>query len=225
MKLTYYGQSCFAVNCNNRNLIFDPFITPNPLAAHLNINDVEADFILASHGHGDHVADVEALAKSTRATLISNFEVGEWFRAKGVEKIEAMNLGGKKTFEFGTLKCVNAIHSSVLPDGSNGGNPMGFVIEGEKNFYYSGDTALTMDMQLIPLWAKIDFAILPIGDYFTMGANDAALAAEFAGAKKVVGVHYNTFPPITIDTNEAKKAFASKGIELLLPSIGETIEI
>ena len=225
MKFTYYGQSGFALKCNNRNLVFDPFITPNQQATHININDIDADYILLSHGHGDHVADAEAMAKSTGAMLIANFEVGEWFRARGVEKIEAMNLGGKKKFDFGTLKCVNAIHSSVMPDGSNGGNPMGFLIEGEKNFYYSGDTALTLDMQLIPLWAKIDFAILPIGDYFTMGAHDAALAAEFAGAKKVIGVHYNTFPPITIDTNEAKRSFASKGIELLLPGIGETIEI
>jgi len=168
---------------------------------------------------------VEALAKATGATLISNFEVGEWFRKKGINKIEAMNLGGKKKFDFGTLKCVNAIHSSVMPDGSNGGNPMGFVIQGENNFYYSGDTALTLDMQLIPSWAKIDFAVMPIGDYFTMDAADAARAATFVNTQRVVGVHYNTFPPITLNTDAAKKIFEENGIELLLPAIGESINI
>lgn len=225
MKFTYYGQSCFGVNCNGKNLLFDPFITPNPKASHININQIDADYILVSHGHGDHIADVEALAKATGATLISNFEVGEWFRKKGINKIEAMNLGGKKKFDFGTLKCVNAIHSSVMPDGSNGGNPMGFVIQGENNFYYSGDTALTLDMQLIPSWAKIDFAVMPIGDYFTMDASDAARAATFVNTKRVVGVHYNTFPPITINTDVAKQIFEENGIELLLPAIGESINI
>ncbi len=225
MKFTYYGQSCFGVNCNGKNLLFDPFITPNPKASHININQIEADYILVSHGHGDHIADVEALARATGATLISNYEVGEWFRKKGINKIEAMNLGGKKKFDFGTLKCVNAIHSSVLPDGSNGGNPMGFVIQGENIFYYSGDTALTLDMQLIPSWAKIDFAVMPIGDYFTMDASDAARAATFVNTKRVVGVHYNTFPPITINTDVAKQIFEENGIELLLPAIGESINI
>jgi len=225
MKFTYYGQSCFAVQTNQKNLVFDPFITPNKLASGININEIEADYVIISHGHGDHLADAEAILKSTGATLISNYEVAEWYAAKGIGKIESMNTGGKKAFDFGELKCVNAIHSSVLPDGSNGGSPMGFVIKGEKNFYYSGDTALTTDMQLIPLWAKIDFAVLPIGDYFTMGAEDAAIAAEFSGTKKVIGVHYNTFPPITIDKEAAKHIFAAKGKELLLPSIGETIEI
>lgn len=225
MKFTYYGQSCFGVNCNGKNLLFDPFITPNPKASHININQIEADYILVSHGHGDHIADVEALARATGATLISNYEVGEWFRKKGINKIEAMNLGGKKKFDFGTLKCVNAIHSSVIPDGSNGGNPMGFVIQGENIFYYSGDTALTLDMQLIPSWAKIDFAVMPIGDYFTMDASDAARAATFVNTKRVVGVHYNTFPPITINTDVAKQIFEENGIELLLPAIGESINI
>jgi len=225
MKLTYYGQSCFAVESNGKKLIFDPFISPNPKASNIHIHDISADYIIVSHGHGDHMADVEAIAKSTGAVLICNFEVGNWFSAKGLTKIESMNLGGKKQFDFGELRCVNAIHSSSLPDGSEGGNPMGFVIKGEKNFYYSGDTALTVDMELIPMWAKLDFAVLPIGDYFTMGADDAAIAAEFSGAKRVVGVHYDTFPPITIDKDAALKAFEAKEIKLYLPAIGETIEL
>ncbi|MBM3440805.1 MAG: hydrolase, partial [Bacteroidetes bacterium] len=121
---------------------------------------------------------------------------------------------------------VVAQHSSVLPDGSYGGNPMGFVISGgEKNFYYSGDTALTLDMQLIPQFAVPDFCILPIGDNYTMGIEDAARAAHMINCKTVVGVHYNTFPPIQIDTTAAKAKFAQNGLDLLLPSIGESIDL
>lgn len=137
-----------------------------------------------------------------------------------------MNTGGTFAFDFGKVKCNVAHHSSSMPDGSNGGNPMGFITyTAEKTFYYSGDTALTLDMQLIPLWATLDFAVLPIGDNFTMGYHDAALAADFIKATKVVGVHYDAFGWIKIDHNEATKAFADKGIELLLPSVGETINL
>ena len=134
--------------------------------------------------------------------------------------------GGKKEFDFGTLKCVNAIHSSSLPDGSDGGNPMGFVITTyDKNFYYTGDTALTMDMQLIPRWAKLDFAIMCIGDNFTMGYEDAIEAAKMVQTNVVIGVHFDTFPYIKIDHSQVKRAFTDAGITLYLPTIGETIEL
>jgi L-ascorbate metabolism protein UlaG (beta-lactamase superfamily) len=226
MKLTYYGQSCFAVVTEGKNLLFDPFITPNELAKHISLADIKADYILASHGHADHLADCVALAKQTGATVIGAFEVVEWLSKQGVEKYHPMNLGGKWVFDFGTVKCTNAIHSSAMPDGSYGGNPMGFIVTtNNKIFYYSGDTALTMDMQFVPRWAKLDFAILPIGDNFTMGYEDAILAAEMIQCRNIVGVHYDTFGFIKIDHEKVKKAFTDAGLNLILPRIGENIEL
>ncbi|HEU4633598.1 MAG TPA: metal-dependent hydrolase [Flavisolibacter sp.] len=226
MKLTYYGQSCFAVLTGDKNLVFDPFITPNELAKHINLADIKADYILTSHGHADHLADCEQLAKQTGATVIGAFEVVEWLNKKGVANYHPMNIGGKWRFDFGTVKCTNAIHSSALPDGSYGGNPLGFIVTtNDKIFYYSGDTALTMDMQLVPRWGKPDFAVLPIGDNFTMGYEDAIMAAEMIQCKNIVGVHYDTFGFIKIDHGKVKKAFAEAGLNLFLPRIGESIEL
>jgi L-ascorbate metabolism protein UlaG (beta-lactamase superfamily) len=225
MRLTYYGHAAFSILTGGKALLFDPFITPNPAAKSIDVGSLAADYILLSHGHGDHVADAPAIAQRTGATVIASAEVAGWMEKQGAASTVGMNHGGKKNFDFGTVKCVNAIHSSGLPDGSYGGNPMGFVVTtSEKNFYFSGDTALTMDMQLIPRWAKLDFAVLCIGDHFTMGYEDAVEAARMAGASRVVGVHYNTFPPIAIDVAAARKAFADAGIELLLPAVGETID-
>ncbi len=224
MNYTYYGHSCFSVVINNKKILFDPFISGNELAKNIDINAIEADYILLSHGHSDHVADAEVIAKATGATLVASFEVASWFANKGIEKYHPMNHGGKWTFDFGTVKCVNAVHSSNLPDGSYGGNPMGFVIiNEEKNFYYSGDTALTTDMQLIPKYAKIDFAILPIGDNFTMGIEDSIEAAKMVQTNKVIGVHYDTFGYIKIDKQKSADLYKKNNLELLLPHIGETI--
>src|SRR5579885_2844552 len=144
MKLTYYGHSCFAVQIKNRTLLFDPFITPNPLAKSVEVNKISADYILVSHGHEDHLADAVALARLTGATLIANYEVATWLGKHGVQKTHGMNHGGSFRFDFGRVKFVNAIHSSSLPDGTYGGNPGGFVVESsDGNFYFSGDTALT----------------------------------------------------------------------------------
>ena len=227
MKFTYYGHACFAINVGGKNLLFDPFISYNELAKGIDINTINADYILISHGHMDHCADVEAIATRTNATLVSNFEVGEWFQKKGLKNVHLMNHGGKWMFDFGTVKLVNAIHSSGMPDGSYGGNPGGFVIESsEGNFYYAGDTALTMDMQLIPLTCgKLNFALLPIGDNFTMGVDDAVIAADFVKCNTIIGVHYDTFGYIKINHQEAIQKFKDKGKELLLPTIGQTIEV
>jgi L-ascorbate metabolism protein UlaG (beta-lactamase superfamily) len=225
MKLTYYGHACFAVEASGKNLLFDPFITPNEMAKHVDINNIKADYILISHGHGDHVADCAAIAKNNNSTVIGAFEVADWAGKQGITNTHPMNTGGKRTFDFGSVKCVNAIHSSVMPDGSYGANPMGFVVTtNDKNFYYSGDTALTMDMQLIPRWAKLDFAVLCIGDNFTMGYEDAIEAARMVQCTKVVGVHYDTFGYIKIDRDKVKRAFTDAGITLYLPGIGESIE-
>lgn len=226
MELTYYGQSCFSVTVNGKKLLFDPFITGNELAKGIDINSIEADYILLSHGHSDHVADTTAIARRTGATIIAAYEVAMWFAAQGIERYHPMNTGGKWKFDFGTVKCVNAIHSSALPDGSYGGNPMGFIImNDEQNFYYSGDTALTLDMQLIPLFAEIGFALLPIGDNFTMGMEDAVQAAKMIQTNKVIPVHYDTFGYIKIDHARAKELFNANGVELKFVGIGETITI
>jgi L-ascorbate metabolism protein UlaG (beta-lactamase superfamily) len=226
MKFTYYGHACFAVVAGGKTLLFDPFITPNPLAAKIDAEKIAADFILVSHGHGDHVADVVEVAKRTSATVIAPFEVGDWFERKGVKNVQAMNHGGAAKTSFGRLKLTAAVHSSSMPDGSYGGNPCGFVIESsDGNFYYSGDTALTYDMKLIGEQTNLQFAVLPIGDYYTMGIEDAARAAKLVGVTRIVGVHYDTFPPIKIDRAVAHNTAGSSGIELLLPAIGETIEV
>lgn len=226
MKLTYYGHACFEVELNGSKILFDPFITPNSLASHINIGTLNPDFILVSHGHGDHVADVEAIARRSGAMIVSNFEIVSWFAAKGLENTFALNHGGAKVFDFGKLKYVNAVHSSMLPDGSNGGNPGGFVIEStEGNFYFAGDTALTLDMQLIGGSTELLFSILPIGDVFTMGIDDAVIASNFLKCNKIIGMHYDTFPPIVIDHSEARRKFRNAEDELILMEIGETKEI
>jgi L-ascorbate metabolism protein UlaG (beta-lactamase superfamily) len=226
MKFTYYGHACFAVQAGGKTLLFDPFITPNGLAIKINIENVPADFILVSHGHEDHVADVIELAEITDSTLVAPYEVGTWFERRGVKQVQSMNHGGAAEMDFGRVKLTSAIHSSSMPDGSYGGNPCGFVIESrDGNFYYSGDTALTLDMKLIPETTKLNFAVFPIGDFFTMGIKDALRAAEFVGVKKFVGVHYDTFPPIKINHDAARRTAEAAGCELLLPDIGETIDI
>jgi L-ascorbate metabolism protein UlaG (beta-lactamase superfamily) len=226
MQVTYYGHSCFLVEASGKKLLFDPFISPNELAKQIDINSIEADYILLSHGHADHVADAETIAKRTGATIVAAYEVAIWFAGKGIEKYHPMNTGGKWNFDFGAVKCVSAAHSSGLPDGSYGGNPMGFVVtSGDESFYYSGDTALTLDMQLVPKYKPLSFAVLPIGDNFTMDVADAIEAAKMIECNKIMGVHYDTFGYIKIDKAAAMEAFAKNGITLLLPQIGETINL
>ncbi len=225
MKLTYYGHSCFEVEVAGTHLLFDPFITPNPKAATLDIGKIPADYILISHGHFDHVADAVEIAKRTGATVIANFEIADWFNNQGVEKTHPMNLGGSRAFPFGRVKMTNAIHSSVLPDGTYGGNPGGFLIETtEGNFYYSGDTALTADMKFIAEEAALKFAVLCIGDNFTMGPADAARAANLLETPQVIGVHYDTFPPIEINHADAAREFSDRAALLHLMEIGASKE-
>jgi L-ascorbate metabolism protein UlaG (beta-lactamase superfamily) len=224
--ITYYGHSTFLVKIGDKKILFDPFISPNGKASHIDIHKIKADYVLLSHGHEDHVADAEKITKASDAILVSNYEIAVWFAQKGVEKYHPMNHGGKKVFDFGKVKYVNAVHSSTLPDGSPGGNPGGFVVQHEKGcFYYAGDTALTYDMKLIGEEFKIDFAFLPIGDNFTMGIDDAIKAADFVGTKKIIAMHYDTFPYIEIDLEAAKKAAGRAGKELILLNIGDSITL
>ena len=225
MKITFYGHASLGIQIKDINILVDPFISPNEKASHIDIESLEADYILITHAHQDHIVDVEAIAKRTGAVVISNFEIVNHFGKLDIEG-HPMNHGGKWDFEFGTVKYVNAIHTSSFPDGTYGGQPGGFVIEGEhKNIYIAGDTALTYDMKLIPLQTKLDLAILPIGDNFTMGIDDAILASDFVECDKVLGYHFDTFGYIEINHEEAKRKFFEKDKDLMLLEIGGFIEL
>lgn len=216
LTFTYYGHSTVAIDADGTKIVIDPFLAPNNPLATASADDLEADFILISHGHGDHIADAAALAKRTGALVITSFEIVNWLAAQGVENGHGMNMGGAYSFPFGRVKCTIAHHSSALPDGSNGGNPMGFVIQFNdgSDVYFAGDTALTYDMRLIGEAGGVDLALLPIGDNFTMGPEDAVRAAEFVQAKRVIPIHYNTFPPIKQDAQAfAKKLLNDTGID------------
>ena len=225
MKITFYGQSSLGIEVAGKNIIVDPFISANEMASHINIDELKADYILVTHAHQDHVLDVETIAKRTGATIVSNAEIADYYAEKGF-KSHPMNHGGSWKFDFGSVKYVSAIHSSSFPDGTYGGNPGGFVIESEhKNVYIAGDTALTFDMKLIPLRTKLDLAILPIGNNFTMDIEDAIIASDFVECDKVLGYHYDTFGYIKIDHEEAKKKFFDKGKDLMLLEIGASLEL
>jgi L-ascorbate metabolism protein UlaG (beta-lactamase superfamily) len=225
MKTTFYGHASVGLEIDGIKLLFDPFITPNPLAKHIDINSLKPDYILISHGHGDHVADLEAIQKDSGAKVICIAEIAGWLGNKGISNTHGMNIGGGYDFEFGRVKMVYALHSSSMPDGSYGGNPAGFVITTkDKKIYFAGDTALTYDMKLLAD-EDLDWAILPIGDNYTMGVDDAIKATEFINCKNVIGVHYDTFPAIVIDKEAVREKFIKAGINIQLPAIGETIEL
>lgn len=226
MKITYYGHSCFAVTAGGKQILFDPFISGNELAKGINPDDIRVDYIFVSHGHFDHSHDVVRIAGHNDAMVVGSWELYTHFGAKGVKNVHPLNPGGKWAFDFGTVKGTGAVHSSSFQDGSYAGVAEGFVFKTDDgNFYYSGDTALTLDMSLIPKWARLDFAVLPIGDVLTMGIEDAIEAAKLVGVTQVLGVHYDTFGFIKVDKAAAIAEFARAGITLHLPEIGETIEI
>jgi L-ascorbate metabolism protein UlaG (beta-lactamase superfamily) len=198
--IKWLGHAGFQLTIGGYTILIDPFITGNPLAP-VDLEDLDADFILLSHGHGDHVNDTPAIAKRTGATVVANNEVAGWMRNKqGVEVVHTLNPGGGVQLPFGRVELTIAHHSSCLPDGSYGGQPNGILIftnEG-KNIYHAGDTTVFYEMQLIGEHG-IDLAMLPIGDYFTMGPATSLRAIEFIRPTAVIPMHYNTFPPIVQD--------------------------
>ena len=197
-ELTWLGHGCWSIAAGGHRVLLDPFLDDSPVAP-VKADEVEADFILVSHGHGDHVGDTVKIARRTGAVVISNFEICEWLTAQGVENTHAMNLGGGYSFPFGRVKMTIAHHSSMLPDGSDGGNPAGFLLAlPEGNVYFACDTGLFFDMNLIGT-AGIELAVLPIGDNFTMGPDDSLVAVELLEPKRVVPVHANTWPLIAQD--------------------------
>ncbi len=225
MQITFYGHACLGIQIKDIHILVDPFISANEKASAIDLDSLKADYILVTHAHQDHTLDVEAIANRTGAVIVSNYEIVLHYQGLGFEG-HPMNHGGSWDFEFGSLKYVNAIHTSSFPDGKYGGQPGGFIIEGEhKNIYIAGDTALTMDMKLIPMQTKLDLAILPIGDNFTMGINDAILASDFVECDKILGYHFDTFGYIEIDHEVAKRKFFDKDKDLMLLEIGESVEL
>ncbi|MCA9236075.1 MAG: metal-dependent hydrolase [Planctomycetales bacterium] len=227
MQLTWYGHSCFLLETDEHKLLVDPFLDENP-AAPVKAADVAADFILLTHGHFDHVADAVAIAQRTEATVIANFEIGQWLVKQGLSasKVIGMNTGGALDAAFGRVKMTLAHHSSSLPDGSYGGSPGGYLLEvGGQRLYFAGDTALFLDMKLLGV-GGIDLAVLPIGDLFTMGPADSIEAIKMLGARRVVPCHYNTWPPIAQDASQwADSVLQRTAAEAMVLQPGESVEI
>ncbi len=205
VELTYHGHACFVVKVGDTHLLIDPFLTGNPLAD-VGAEEVEADYILVSHGHSDHVGDTVEIAKRMGAMTLSNFEIHNWLLGQGVERAHPLHIGGGYEFPFGRVKLTIAHHGSALPDGSYGGNPAGFLLTlAGKKIYHACDTALFYDMKFIGE-EGLDVAILPIGDNFTMGPEDALRAVKLLAPRIVIPIHYNTFEVIQQDP----QAFAAR---------------
>jgi len=200
VEITWLGHASFSLDTGGSTLLVDPFLDDSPVSP-VQADDVGADYILVTHGHFDHVADVVSIALRTEATVIANFEISEWLKKQGIaeEKLIAMNLGGGVDLPFGHVKKTIAHHSSGLPDGTYGGSAAGFVLSLSKSrIYFAGDTALTLDMKLIGM-GGLDLAVLPIGDLFTMGPDDSIEAIKLLNTSRVIPCHYNTWPPIEQD--------------------------
>jgi L-ascorbate metabolism protein UlaG (beta-lactamase superfamily) len=223
LNLTFLGHSCFQIDNGKQKLIIDPFISGNPLAK-VSVDDLKVDYILLSHGHGDHLGDALELASKNDAMVISNYEIAAYCANKGVEKTAGLHIGGGAEFPFGSLKLTIAHHGSGLgSDMAYGGNPVGFIIRIDgKIIYHAGDTGLFMDMKLIGELDKIDIALLPIGGYYTMDINDAAKAVEFLEAKKVIPMHYDTFDPIKANPNKFAEKVKKLGAECIILKPGHS---
>src|SRR5210317_1373864 len=205
LKITWYSHASFLIETDKARLLVDPFITGNPLSP-VTAEDVQADYILVSHGHGDHVGDSVSIAKRTGAMVIANHEIQTWMSGQGVENVHAQHIGGGFDYPWGRVKLTIAQHGSMLPDGSYGGNPCGFLFYiDDKKIYHACDTGLFYDMKLIGE-EGIDLAVLPIGDNFTMGPDDALRAVKMIQPKYVIPAHYNTWPLIEQDP----KAWAAR---------------
>ena len=222
---TWYGHATHGITVGEHRLLIDPYFTGNP-AASATAEEVEAEFILITHGHGDHIGDAVSIARRTDALCISNAEICSWLRSKGL-KTHAQHIGGGYHYPFGYLKLTNALHGSALPDGSNGGNPAGFLLTtpDEKKIYIAGDTGLFGDMQLIGD-EGLDLAVLPIGDNFTMGPDDALKAVKLLRPKRVVPVHYNTWDLIAQDPQAWKtRVEAETSAEVFVLKPGESLSL
>src|SRR5438045_1571935 len=225
-RIRWLGHSAIAIETAGYHVLIDPFLTGNPKAA-IKADQAKADFILISHGHSDHVGDSIAIANRTSATVISNYEIAGWLEHQGVKNVHGQQHGGGFNHPFGRVKLTLAFHGSALPDGSNGGNPCGFLIylKDGKKIYHAADTGLFGDMRLIGE-EGIDLAILPIGDNYTMGPDDALRAIKLIEPKQVVPIHYDTFPVIAQDVQAwAVRIKAETGAEPIVLQPGEDVEV
>ncbi|REK09398.1 MAG: metal-dependent hydrolase [Planctomycetota bacterium] len=223
--MRWLGHGSWSLETGGHKVLLDPFLDDSP-SAPCKAADVEAEFVLVSHGHFDHVADAASIATRCDATVVSNFEVCEWLQKKGVKSAQPMNLGGGIDLPFGRVQLTLAHHSSVMPDGAYGGNPGGFLLTlDDGKIYFACDTALFYDMKLIGA-AGIDLAVLPIGDRFTMGPADAVEAVKLIGPKRVLPAHYNTWPPIEQDAQAwAARVKAETKAEPLVIEPGATVTL
>lgn len=222
----WLGHSVLLVETAGKKILIDPFLTGNPVAP-VKADDLNPDFLIISHGHGDHVGDAVEIAKRTGAQVIANYEIAGWFQAQGIENAHGMQHGGGFNFPFGRVKLTLAFHGSQLPDGKDGGNPCGILLytQDGKKIYNAADTGLFGDMKLIGE-EGIDLAFLPIGDNFTMGPDDALRAVKFIQPKKVVPIHYNTFPLIEQDAHAwAKRVKEETGVETVVLNPGENVSV
>jgi L-ascorbate metabolism protein UlaG (beta-lactamase superfamily) len=225
-KVTWLGHASFALGIDQHKILIDPFLSDNPASA-ATPDDVEADFIIVSHGHFDHIGDTVPIAKRTGALVISNFEIGNWLREQGVENVHQQHIGGGYIYPFGYLKLTIAHHGSGLPDGSYGGSPAGLLItlQDGKKIYFACDTALFYGMKLIGE-EGIDLAVLPIGDNFTMGPDDALRAVKLVEPRVVIPVHYDTWDLIAQDPAAwAKRVEAETDATCVVISPGESYEL
>ena len=225
LKITWYSHACFLIDTGDSKLLIDPFLTGNPMAP-VQAETVDADYILVSHGHGDHVGDTVPIAQRTGAMVISNFEIQNWLAGQGLGKLHPQHIGGGFDYPWGRVKLTIAHHGSALPDSSYGGNPCGFLfyIQGKK-IYHACDTGLFYDMKLIGE-EGIDLAILPIGDNFTMGPDDALRAVKLIVPQKVVPIHFDTFEVIAQDPNAwAGRVNQETSTEAIVMKPGDTLEI
>ena len=225
-KVTYFGHAALGLETGGYKILVDPFFTGNPMAS-TTAEAVQADFILVTHGHGDHLGDTVAIAKRTGATVISIFEVVNWLSTQGIEKTHAQHLGGGFNHPFGFLKLTLALHGSSMPDGSYGGNPAGLLIttKDDEKIYFAGDTGLFGDMRLIGE-DGLDLAAIPIGDNFTMGPDDALKAVKLLSPKHVIPIHYGTWPPIAQDPAAwAKRVAAETNVKVHVLKPGESFNL
>ena len=222
-RLTYLGHAAFTVEGSKARIVIDPFLSGNPLAK-AGPEEIKADYVLLTHGHGDHLGDGIEIAKANDATIVAPNELAVYCSGKGA-KIHPMHIGGAHEFPFGRVKLTIAHHGSVAPDGTYTGNPCGFLLTMDgKTLYHPGDTGLFYDMKLIGQMNKIDLAVLPIGDNFTMGIEDAVVAAEFLQARLYLPMHFKTFEVIDVEPEEFVKRVQAKGRKARVLPIGESLE-